>query len=235
MLICLSKISCNINVEQVCARLHLPMDSDDAGEISELVKRAQPIVQPKALLCEAFITNRGQDTVTVENSTFTSRVMCGNFADIERVFPFVATCGVELDSLLNKNDDEFIRYSLDCIKEVALGAAINFAREYVVTHFGLTHLASMSPGSGDADIWRIEQQIPLFALLGDVEGQIGVRLTDSCLMCPNKTISGIYFPTEVNYIACQLCHRADCPNRHAPFDEHQWLEKHAGAEVKSKP
>ena len=77
-------------------------------------------------------------------------------------------------------------------------------------------------GSGDATVWPIEQQRQLFALLGDVKSAIGVRLTDSCLMVPNKTVSGIRFPTEKDFRACQVCHRKECPNRSAPFDKALW-------------
>jgi hypothetical protein len=75
----------------------------------------------------------------------------------------------------------------------------------------------MNPGSGDARLWPIGQQRPLFELLGDVEAAIGVRLTPSFLMVPNKSVSGILFPTEVRFESCQLCTRENCPRRRAPY------------------
>ena len=69
--------------------------------------------------------------------------------------------------------------------------------------------------------YYIEEGFKL-ALLGDVEASIGVRLTDSCLMVPNKTVSGVRFPTEHDFRACQVCHREDCPSRSAPFDADLW-------------
>jgi hypothetical protein len=80
----------------------------------------------------------------------------------------------------------------------------------------------MSPGSGDVNVWPIEQQRELFELLGDVRGQIGVELTDSFLMVPNKTVSGIHFPAEKDFRTCQVCHRENCPSRGAPFDQELW-------------
>ena len=56
----------------------------------------------------------------------------------------------------------------------------------------------------------------------DVEKLIGVRLTDSFLMVPMKSISGILFPTEVRFESCQLCPRKDCPGRRAPYDQALW-------------
>ncbi len=75
----------------------------------------------------------------------------------------------------------------------------------------------MSPGS--LNDWGIEEQSPLFSILGDVETAIGVRLNESFVMVPNKSLSGIYFPTEIQFYSCQLCHRENCPTRKAPYDE----------------
>jgi len=40
---------------------------------------------------------------------------------------------------------------------------------------------------------------------GDVQGSIGVALTDSCLMVPNKSVSGIFYPSVSGFESCQLC------------------------------
>ena len=68
------------------------------------------------------------------------------------------------------------------------------------------------------DDWPITQQKELFSLFGDVEELIGVTLTESCLMVPLKSSSGIYFPTEVTFETCQLCPREVCESRRAPYD-----------------
>jgi hypothetical protein len=75
----------------------------------------------------------------------------------------------------------------------------------------------MSPGS--LQDWPLEAQSQLFQLLPDVEAAIGVRLTESLLMIPTKSVSGIYFQTEVSFVNCQLCQRGKCPGRKARYDE----------------
>jgi hypothetical protein len=74
-------------------------------------------------------------------------------------------------------------------------------------------------GPGQLKDWPLEEQRPLFALLGDVEGAVGVTLSDSLLMIPRKSLSGIYFPTEIPFMACQLCPKESCPSRKARYDE----------------
>jgi hypothetical protein len=66
--------------------------------------------------------------------------------------------------------------------------------------------------------WPLSEQGALFALLGDPHEAIGVRLTDSYLMVPTKSVSGIRFPTEQSFESCQLCPRERCPGRKAPYD-----------------
>ena len=96
--------------------------------------------------------------------------------------------------------------------------------EHLNRKFLLGKTSTMSPGSGDATVWPIEQQRDLFALIGDVEGMIDVKLTDSFLMIPNKSTSGIVFPTEKDFRSCQVCHRENCPGRSAAFDPELWKE-----------
>jgi hypothetical protein len=75
----------------------------------------------------------------------------------------------------------------------------------------------MSPGR--LEDWPLTEQESLFALLGDTEAKIGVRLTGSMLMYPTKSVSGILFSTEERFETCQLCPRKGCPNRKMPYDE----------------
>jgi hypothetical protein len=82
--------------------------------------------------------------------------------------------------------------------------------------YGLGPLSSMSPGS--LEDWPITEQTKLFSIFGDTERLIGVRLTDSMLMVPRKSISGILFPSEEGFVACQLCGRQRCPGRKAPYN-----------------
>lgn len=44
--------------------------------------------------------------------------------------------------------------------------------------------------------WPIQEQRKLFEIIGNTKDLIGVELTDSCLMLPIKSVSGIWFPAE---------------------------------------
>ncbi|NLZ04053.1 MAG: vitamin B12 dependent methionine synthase [Phycisphaerae bacterium] len=211
-----------LNVVSIARTVHVEPDSPDGQTLRELIEQARQVARPKALYKEAFLDGKGADTVTVEGVTFTSRMLRANLDRVERVFPFVATCGHEMDTVTLPTGDLLAEFWWDAIKAVLLGAAIRHFSERLKQRFALGKTSSMSPGSGDVDVWPIEQQRELFALLGDVKGQIGVELTESFLMKPNKTVSGICFATEVDFHSCQVCRRKDCPSRSAAFDPALW-------------
>ena len=71
----------------------------------------------------------------------------------------------------------------------------------------------------------------LFDLLGEAPAAIGVKLLDSMLMTPTKSVSGIRFPTEETFESCQLCPMENCPNRRAPYDESLYERKYCPAPV----
>ena len=206
----------------IARTVHVEPDSPDGQTLRELIAKARQIARTKVMYREAFIDGKGADTITVDGVTFTSRMLRVNLDRVERVFPFVATCGHEMDTVTLPAGDLLAEFWWDAIKAVLLGCAIRHLNEHLKRRFALGRTASMSPGSGDVDVWPIEQQRELFALLGDVKGQIGVELTESFLMKPNKTVSGIHFATEVDFHSCQVCRRQDCPSRSAAFDPALW-------------
>ena len=89
-------------------------------------------------------------------------------------------------------------------------------------------LATFNKGYGD---WRIQEREKIFSVIGDVQENLGVRLHENSQLDPQKSISGLYFPTEVSILSCQLCPRQPCLYRKAAYNgkktrEHQDLDRH---------
>lgn len=218
----LTNIPVELDPEALMKTAHVEPGSRDAADFEALVGKAREIAHPKALFRECYVEARGKGTVTIDGVTFTSNALRTNLDKVERVFPYVATCGRELDQIAFDREDFLKQFWFDTIKATVLGIGIHHLNEYVDGRYALTKTVTMNPGSGDVTVWPIEQQRKLFALLGDVDELIGVELTDSCLMVPNKSVSGIRFPTESDFKSCQLCHREKCSSRAAPFDQELW-------------
>ncbi len=222
----LDKISFAPDLAALRRQAHIDAGDDLAAEFDDLARQAIAVARPKAVYREVFVDARGSDTVTMGGVTFRSRVMRMNLDRVERVFAFVATCGTEMDAAIPVAGDPLKEFWLDAVKMCALGEARVALTEHFKTRYALQKSAMMNPGSGDAEVWPIEEQKPLFALIGDVRAAAGVVLTPSFLMTPNKTISGICYATEVDFKTCQLCHRTECPSRAAPFNEVLWATVH---------
>ena len=186
--------------------------------VQGLVEVARSIAKPKVVYKVSYVDDRDGNTVTIDGVKFTSRVLRINLDQVERVFPYIATCGTELGEIAISSNDVMKSFCFEEIKIMVLRSAIAYLSNHLTEHYALGKVSSMSPGSGSLESWPIAQQKELFSLFGDVEGMIGVKLTDSCIMYPLKSVSGIYFPTEITFESCQLCPREKCIGRRVSYD-----------------
>jgi hypothetical protein len=197
-------------------QLRVKEESRHAEVLDALLAEAAPIARPKAMYRVSFIEARDEDSIVVEGITFESRVLRVNLEGTNRIFPFAVTAGRELHDWTNSKDDLLVKYYADVISESALRVASRVLKSHLRERFALPKSSTMSPGSL-AD-WPIQEQRPLFALLGDPEEAVGIALTPSMLMIPSKSVSGFYFATEKSFESCQLCSRDRCPSRRAAYD-----------------
>jgi hypothetical protein len=218
----LPDIPCALDAERLMRQLRIKPGTRSAAAFTDLLGQVVEVGRPKALYEVSFIEDRGEDSVVLGGVRFTSRALRRNLDPVERVFPYVVTCGTEADAVAVPAGDQIQAFWLWSIKEALLRVAVDHFDEHLAGRYLLSHKGDMQPGSGDADLWPIEQQRELFSLFGDVEGVIGVRLTEAMLMIPTMSVSGIIYPTEADFESCRVCHREDCPRRTAPFDEAVW-------------
>lgn len=221
----LDDITVDLSPGQVLPRLRVSPESSDADAVRALLDRVSPLIRPKAIYDLCYVGGKTATTVEIGGVVFRSRVLRVNLDGTHRVFPYIATCGTELEDVPSLPDDPVHRYWLEEIKAMALSAASAHLRQHIEDKYKPGRMSQMAPGS--LQDWPITQQTQLFSLFGDVEARIGVRLTDSFLMLPLKSVSGILFPTEISFESCRLCPRAVCPGRCAPYDENLWAERYA--------
>ncbi len=195
-----------------------------AQTLEQLARDAVAVARPKAHYRMAFIDAKADDTVQVNGVTLESRVLRVNLESAHRVFVYVATCGTELDAWSTSVHGLLERYWADTVKEMALRSALEALGDDITRRYHPGQTSTMSPGSlGD---WPLEEQRSLFALVGNVHDTIGVQLTESLLMVPTKSVSGIRFPTEESFESCRLCPRQNCPGRRARYDEGLYERKY---------
>ncbi len=212
----LDPLEYRIDRSSLPAGRRLKEGSGHAEKVEGLIREAEAVAHPRAIYRMAFIESRGDRHVVAEGLRFESRVLKVNLDNLHRFFAFVVTAGRELDSWANAKTDLLERFSADAINQAVVISARSSLDRHLQERYGLVKTARMSPGS--LPDWPLEEQRVLFELLGDTRKTIGVELTESLLMVPIKSVSGIVFANEEGFASCQLCPREDCPGRKAPYD-----------------
>ena len=212
----IDSIPVQLDSENILKKLHLDRKKGKENDIHELVELAKSLITPRAIYGIAYISDKGKDTVSVGNTTFTSPILRNFSTSIGRLFPYVLTIGKELEDR-SKSMKLLHQYCLEEIGNIALRTARKYLEDYLKSEYKIIHLSSMSPGR--LTDWPITEQKLLFSLFGDVEGLLGVSLSNSMMMIPRKSVSGVYFPTEFHFESCQLCPRERCEDRKAPYND----------------
>jgi hypothetical protein len=219
----LNPIPFDLDVQALKKRLRIKPDSSYARQFENLLEDARQVARLKAAYRVVFIDERNDNSVVIEGITFSSRVLAVNLEKVHRVFPYLATCGEELDQWSKSFSDMLEQFWADAIKETAVHVAYQALIHHLADTYELVHSSVMNPGS--LEDWPITEQKQLFRLLEKEKGVIGVNLTDSFLMIPTKSVSGICFPTEHSFVNCQLCPREGCPGRRARYEQNLYEQK----------
>lgn len=220
----LDNLALHLDMRALEKKLHVRTGSQDERDLMAMAKEAEALGRPRIVYGVGYIEDRSQENVRVEGIQFHSRVLSVNLEKAERIFPFVGTCGMELQEWSDGIDDMLWGFWAEGIKEEGLMTALDAFQQHLHDRYRPGHLSTMSPGS--LENWPINQQTPLFSLLGNPQE---VRLTESMLMVPTKSVSGITFPTDASFESCQLCPRQNCPGRRAPYDESLYAQKYCPA------
>ena len=212
----LNPIPVQVDLRSLRKSAHIP-EGEEEKRIVALIEASHSVVAAKAIYKVSYIESRAKDSVILDGVRFRSKVLRKHFDEVERVFPYVVTIGTGVEDLEKNSGDALEKYYLDLIGNAAVVNAREYLKKRLSTLYALQDLSYMGPGQ--LKDWPLEEQRSLFGLLGDVQRAIGVTLSDSLLMIPRKSLSGIYFPTEIPFMACQLCPRERCPSRKARYDE----------------
>jgi hypothetical protein len=220
----LEAVPFQIDFEQLKKNLRIKEGTEMVGKLGSMVQETEKIARPKVCYRIAYVESKGDDHVMIEGIRFTSRILRVNLDKVFRVFPYVASCGRELEEWSKSVDGILEQFWSEEIKVLAVRGTIRYLHEYLTERYQPGQMSRMNPGS--LPDWPLSEQKPLFSLLGSGPGTMGVQLKDSFLMTPVKSVSGIWFPTEEKFESCQLCQREKCPGRRAPFDPNLFDRKY---------
>ncbi len=154
-------------------------------------------------------------TLTVEGTTFEVGVqVCGYLKEATEAALFLCTAGALFSDeahALNAQGEFLEAYIIDAIGSLTVERAmdkIHKALEVEQAARGLKITNRYSPGYCN---WPLKDQRPLFAFVG--ENPTGIALSESCLMHPIKSVSGVIgIGTKARRRAygCVICQNKTC-------------------------
>ena len=177
-------------------KMHLKEGRPETDRFREMVIEAQKVSKPKAFYKISRIISRSQNSMVVDNQEFESRILRVNTEQLNRTFPFVVTCGIELTQWADEFADMLDKLFADELKMAALRSAMDQLQKDIRARYNTGDLSQMNPGS--LDDWSIYEQKKLFGLLGNGATRVGVELLSSMVMYPDKSESGIFLKRRKN-------------------------------------
>jgi len=157
---------------------------------------------------DAQLLSRRQ--IRLAGTLFSPGAIITSYLDgMESACIFVATAGVEYNEYIKSRDDILSEFVADSVGSVIAEKAVDKVASCMVAEMGSKGISlPYSPGYCG---WNINQQKPFFSLFPD--NPCGVILSDSCLMYPEKSVSG-FIALGANLIRqpyrCDICTNRGC-------------------------
>ena len=145
------------------------------------------------------------------------RQVCGYIKQSTRAALFLCTAGEDftrMTNVLNEQGDIMEAYILDAIGSLTVENAIAKIQENLRLSFHADHLKISNRYSPGYCNWPLTDQKALFELIG--ENPTGISLSDSCLMTPRKSVSGIIGigkNLKHQEYGCKICSNTSCMYR----------------------
>jgi hypothetical protein len=213
----------DVDIKQVLSRMGYGTAGVPSARIESLVKEYADnichLIEPSYSYVIRDVNSVRGARIFIEGSvTFRSNVIARLLEHCPKVAVFVLTIGDRLGEIVRQLSGEGFMVQAAVLDAIGSDAAETLAhvvqdiirREAAAEGLGVS--LRFSPGYCD---WRVSQQKMVFrAMAGD---SAGVRLTDGCLMVPQKSISGIIGigPADrvESYNPCLTCNKRDCIGR----------------------
>ncbi len=130
----LDNIPVKLDLEALVKRMRLRSRNEGMLEsLRELIELASSVARPKAVYNISRVENKNKndDSLEIGGVRFTSRVLRVNLAEIDTVYPYVVTCGREVDEI-DIPSHEFMKYYLmDQIKEMLVRLSLSYLHDYL--------------------------------------------------------------------------------------------------------
>lgn len=153
-----------------------------------------------------------------------SRKLAKTLSPCRDVVVFIATIGENLEkevASLSRRNRTSMAYIMDAIGSVAVENTVErFQKLHAETYKKTSQYVSLRFSPGYCD-WSIKEQEKIFSLFDN--DQLHVKLSDTYLMHPRKSISGVFGVTPplkssfYRYNPCRDCRKHNCDGRREKY------------------
>jgi hypothetical protein len=214
----LKHIPAKLDLSKLMTRLSFHVDiTSHKEEITRMLEQAIMLARPEAIYKSSRVSDKTDNYLKIDGIRFNNPLLRVNLKQVERVFPYVITCGKETDSFKPSNNRSNLGDAKFVVREMVLAEAVNYLQNYITNRYCLDFLWSLQPG--DMQAWPVTDRIPLFSMLGTVEESIGVRLSKNGSLNPKYSACGIFYDSQIELEGCQVCPQEPCMGRRAPYCE----------------
>ena len=213
----------DIDSQQVLHNLGYNTDSEPSARVeslvNEYVEHASQLIEPSySYVVKDVEWVQGNISFVRDQIIFKSQVIARLLEHCQKVAIFVLTIGNRLEEMVGHLAEEGLVLQaavLDAIGTEAVEKLADFVQGSIAemaSAQGLCISRRFSPGYCD---WNIGQQRMVFRAMED--DHAGVRLTEKCLMLPQKSVSAVIgigpCNNVENYNPCKTCKKRNCIGR----------------------
>lgn len=167
------------------------------------------------IVYDDIAVDKDRGLITIEDRLINpGRQICGYVKEAEKIALFVCTAGEGFSSYSNKYNEEgdYLKgFIVDTLGSLTVERAMDCIQQRLENDFsqaGLRITSRYSPGYCN---WSVKEQSQLFSLLP--ENPCNIHLSDSSLMIPIKSVSGIIGigkKVKKRAYACDICNNKTC-------------------------
>ncbi len=177
-----------------------------------VIEEAHSLLKPAALYIIVKVTAFEHQRVVFEGGNFEGSLVARAMAGADHLNIALCTIGDELENRVHEmmNENPVMAVTLDGAGIAAIRKVAQTVEDIISAEACELDLALGMRAQPGQEGWPIEQQREVFSVLPGAE--IGLRLTESCLMIPRKSVSFVIprgKELSSSVVPCDFCSKRD--------------------------
>ena len=166
------------------------------------------------MVSDIRISDDKKNVLLGDKLILTDKIIASSLREAETVIIFLFTAGIQYEIRsrdLMRHDDQIKGYVVDTLGSIVVELAVDRLRQDLENQLAASSLKMTNPYSPGYCGWPVSDQSKLFSFFPD--GFAGITLSESSLMIPIKSVSGIIGAgkkAKKRAYRCEICDLATC-------------------------